>query len=464
MLARELTREAARRLGQELYMDPLARALVLPANTEVPDTRLRGPRLLVARAVWVTLFALGVVWFGGGLVAQVIAIEHPCGAVLCVVKPAQAETLRHLGIGLGTLALYFVGLQALTVLASLVLAVLLFWRRSDDWLALVVGLFLLYPVVTFATGPNDVGVSVPLLGLPLSFTAPIIVVLSYAEVIVYYGVFLIFPDGRFAPRWAWLLLVAWGAHQLADFAAQLGGNSFNLPGWVALSYPVLYLGALGIQVYRFRRVSNLRQRQQTKWVVLGVAVTLLANITFWIVLPTADPAFQQPSGFYLLVAYPLYQLVSIALPVSFVLAIQRHQLFDVDVLIKRTLVYGTLTVILAALYFGIVLGAQAVTQPLTGQGEQPIIIVASTLLIAALFTPLRSWLQAIIDRRFYRTKYDAARTLAAFGGTVRSETDLSALCAQLIAVVEETMQPVSVSLWLRDGDKPPLDEHTGGSD
>jgi hypothetical protein len=435
-------------------MDRPSPASVLTSSAEPPDTRLRGTRLFVARAVWVTLCALNLASFGLALVSQVAAIEHPCVDPNCPVTPAQAESLRHLGIGLGAFAAYYTGIPTLIVVADLILAVLLFWRRSDDWLALVVGLFLLYPVAIFALGPNNVVVSA--LILPLYF----------ADAIIYYGVFLIFPGGRFVPRWAWLLLAAWAGQHLAGVIAILGGvNSATIPFWVGITYgityPVLYLSALAIQVYRYRRVSDARQRQQTKWVVLGVAVALLANITYWIVLPLAVPAFQQPDSFYYAVAFPLYELATIALPISFALAIQRHQLFDVDVLIKRTLVYGTLTVILAAVYFGVVIGAQAAVGTVDPQASQsPVIVVASTLLIAALFTPLRRGLQAGIDRRFYRSKYDAARTLEAFAATLRTETDLNELSEHLVAVVRETMQPASVSLWLRESVKMPTTDRT----
>lgn len=450
-------------------MDQPSAAIVLTSRTEWPDTRLSGPRRALARTVWVTLFALNLVWLGFALVAQVAAIEHPCPDPNvdpnCLITPAQAASLGHLGFDLGTFAVYYVGLPALKVLVGLILAVLLFWRRSDDWLALVVGLFLVYPVSTFALGPNNLG------SLPPLFADAIIYPLALADSIIYYGVLLIFPDGRFAPRWAWLLLVAWGGHELVALIAIQGGVA-NIPDWVGATYPVLFLSALAIQVYRFRRVSNARQRQQTKWVVFGVAVALLANILFWIVLPQI-PAFRQPgtlyhvvvTPLYALVAYPLYELVSIALPLSFALAIQRHQLLDVDVLIKRTLVYGTLTAILAAVYFGVVIGAQAAVGAVDPQASQsPVIIVASTLLIAALFNPLRHRLQAIIDRRLYRSKYDAARTLSAFGAMLRSETDLAELSDHLVAVVLETMQPALVSLWLRKSETTPMDERTVGSD
>jgi hypothetical protein len=139
-------------------------------------------------------------------------------------------------------------------------------------------------------------------------------------------------------------------------------------------------------------------------------------------------------------------------PLSIGVAVLRARLFDIDVIINRTLVYGTLTALLALLYFGGVTMSQAVLQTLTGQVKIPqLAIVASTLAIAALFNPLRRRIQSLIDRRFYRSKYDARKTLEDFSATLRDETDLKALNDDLVGVVRETLQPAHVSLWLRSG-------------
>jgi hypothetical protein len=137
-------------------------------------------------------------------------------------------------------------------------------------------------------------------------------------------------------------------------------------------------------------------------------------------------------------------------PIAVGIAILRYRLYDIDILINRTLVYGSLTAMLVALYFGGVAATQAIFRALTGQEEQPqIAVVASTLVIAALFNPLRQRIQGFIDRRFYRRKYNVRTTLEVFSARLRDEIDLEALNTELVGVVRETMQPAYVSLWLR---------------
>jgi len=156
-----------------------------------------------------------------------------------------------------------------------------------------------------------------------------------------------------------------------------------------------------------------------------------------------------------------FALSFMLIPLSIGVAVLRSHLFDIDVVINRTLVYGSLTALLALVYLGGVTATQAIFRTLTGEQEQPqLAIVVSTLIIAALFNPLRRRIQAFIDRRFYRRKYDARKTLEAFSAKLRNETDLDALSDDLVGVVRETMQPASVSLWLRP-DAPRKGEQAG---
>jgi hypothetical protein len=148
-----------------------------------------------------------------------------------------------------------------------------------------------------------------------------------------------------------------------------------------------------------------------------------------------------------------------AIPVAIGFAVLRYRLYDIDAIINRTLVYGSLTAVLVVVYFGGVTATQAIFRTLAGQQEQSqLAIVVSTLIIAALFNPLRRRIQTLIDRRFYRSKYDARKTLEAFSATLRDETDLEALNKQLVGVVRETMQPAHVSLWLRPETAPKGEE------
>jgi hypothetical protein len=210
------------------------------------------------------------------------------------------------------------------------------------------------------------------------------------------------------------------------------------PIYLALYFFLFFASAASL-VVRFRRSGSL-ERQQIKWLAfaaLAVPVWFLTNAPI-----------EAASRTLFIVMDAL--IFSALIPVAAGVAILRYRLYDIDVVINRTLVYGTLTVLLAAVYFGGVATTQAIFRALTGQEQQPqLAIVVSTLVIAALFMPLRRRIQAFIDRRFYRRKYDARKTLEAFSARLRDETDLEALNAELVGVVRETMQPAHVSLWLR---------------
>jgi hypothetical protein len=187
---------------------------------------------------------------------------------------------------------------------------------------------------------------------------------------------------------------------------------------------------------------------------------LVVALGGFLVFPFVDALF--PGGLLAsLLANTAYFVLLLFLPISIAIAILRYRLYEIDTLINRTLVYGSLTAMLALVYFGGVAATQAVFRALTGQAEQPqLAIVVSTLAIAALFNPLRRRIQSFIDRRFYRSKYDAAKTLEAFSVKLRDETDLDALSDDLVGVVKVTMQPAHASLWLRP-DTPRKGEQAG---
>jgi hypothetical protein len=211
----------------------------------------------------------------------------------------------------------------------------------------------------------------------------------------------------------------------------------------------IFLAAtLGMIVYQYRTNLAYEDRVKMRWAVFGASVAGLTGLVFWIVLPTVTgETILSPN---------LLGLIMLFFPISIAIAIVRHQLFDIDHIIRRTLVYGVLTTALLGIYFLSVILLQQIIRGLTG-ATSPLAIVVSTLLIAALFNPLRGWVQESIDRRFYRRKYDEQQALAAFAATARDEVELDQITAELLLLVEETMQPDSLSLWLKDA----VDLHPG---
>jgi hypothetical protein len=277
---------------------------------------------------------------------------------------------------------------------------------------------------------------------------------------------LYFPDGRLlSPRWRpvlWLALlfsVGFGVVFGALWPGELGdapGVVGDVPGvvnplgiealrpldrvikdiYIAVLFLVIVLCSVASLVVRFRRSSG-EERQQMKWLTYAVAANFA--LLLGLLLPS-DLAW------YSVVA-SLSNLVLAGIPVAVGIAVLRYRLYDIDVIINRTLVYGSLTALLALVYFGGVAVTEAVFRVFTEQEEQPqLVVVVSTLVIAALFNPLRRRIQSFIDRRFYRRKYDARKTLGAFSAKLREEPDLDSLNAELVGVVRETMQPAHVSL------------------
>jgi hypothetical protein len=275
---------------------------------------------------------------------------------------------------------------------------------------------------------------------------------------------LLFPDGHLpSPRWrflAWLIAILLVVYSITfllspypyansniidprlysvrnpigigpanDLLDQLGGD---LP---LLLFPAV-LACIVSVVLRFRRARGI-ERQQLKWFTYGLALSFLMIVIILIVV------FTVPSGG----PGALFYLAVVCIPISAAIAMLRYRLYDIDVLINRTLVYGLLTAALLLVYLTLVFGGQHLLASFFGP-DNAVVLVISTLVVYALFRPLRRRIQAIIDRRFYRKKYNAAQVLARFSETLRSEVDLERLREELVSVVQETMQPAHVSLWL----------------
>ena len=418
-------------------------------------TRLSGSWLIMARAVWVVLVVPSLGLFVVSLPAyyqQLLrACDNPvtCSYIAGTLTTQGLRALASSGFSVSGYAALLTIFNALVAAIWCVVGFFLFWRRSDDWLALLAAFLLVMSGITAPAGSliNALAVASPVFALPLS----LVNFLGYVSIFVF---FLLFPTGRLVPRWMGLILLLAITHAfLNNFPSSTSSFETNWPAWLYLLITGgLYVALIVSQVYRYSRVSTPVQRQQTKWIVLGVAAVVGFYIGIFVIYLLV-PSLQIPNSLgavigNLVLVNILYTVVGLLIPLSIGFSILRYRLYDIDVLINRALVYGSLTALLALLYFGLIVALQALFQGLFHQNNA-VAIVVSTLVIAALFQPLRHRIQAIIDRRFYRRKYDAVRMVAAFSATLRNEVDLTQLSEHLIAVVEETMQPAHVSLWLR---------------
>ena len=273
---------------------------------------------------------------------------------------------------------------------------------------------------------------------------------------------VLFPTGRpLSRRWGWLINFGMGLAFLLVFFSTFSQTLAPGSGGVdwAFRNPIGFLGKEWIDVVsfpffvlmpvwvvlcfvsllvRFRQAGGM-EREQIKWLFYAGAIFAVFYIP-----PFILESYSQAENIWNL----LFAFGMLAFPAAIAIAILRYRLYDIDVIIRKTLVYGALTATLALVYFGSVILLQSLVTAVGGQ-QTAVVTVISTLLIAALFTPLRKRIQNDIDRRFYRKKYDAEKVVAAFGSSLREEVDLVDLQSQIVAVVEETLQPEQVSLWLR---------------
>ncbi len=434
------------------------------AQTPAP---LHGKALVAWRVVWslFVLFDLGILVFSiPRFIAQQRTVCTDLTRVNCglyQLGPAQMVVLNRFGFSLVGYAAYVLMLDAVITLALLLIGALIFWHKSNDRMGLFVSLLL----ITFAClGVDEVHMNVindAVLPLPLLIFGYLVLFLQWPALGFF---FYLFPDGRFVPRWSWLL----GFLFVVQVGFYLAPYPYDLPHWPQatqfLDLLVVYGSAVGTQMYRYFAVATPLQRQQIKWLTFGFGATLLITLIGGVV-PAIFSDLNAPSSWYQLgsiLSSPLDLFCAyIFIPISIGVALLRYQLWDIDRVINRALVYALLTGILLALYIGLIFGGQALLAGVIGKGNG-VMLVVSTLLIAALFQPLRRRIQTIIDRRFYRYKYDAARTVAAFSTTLRNEVDLDQLREELLAVVQETMQPASLSLWIRPLKQQAPGERIGG--
>jgi hypothetical protein len=423
-------------------------------DAEIP---LQGRWLLIARITWIVL-TLFILTLNIVMIPRYFAMlqAHCRPGPQCFAISSTAsdrQFLHQFGLSPGFLAAYQVILDVVSVLLCCALGALIFWRKSADRMALFTAFMLvLFGGASFTSILQDT-----LMPLSSAWFALIgtLELLGQSSFMIF---FFLFPTGRFVPRWTrWIALsvVLFWISTIYFVNGLATWSPTNLSGAFFFAF---LLCVVGTQIYRYRRVSTSRERQQTKWVVFGCSIGILGFLIV-IVLENVflPPALQQSSILETLIGNTLIYGFLLLIPISIAIAVLRSRLYDIDIIINKALVYSSLTVLLAAVYAALVLGLQALLGGLLYQ-TNTIALVVSTVVIYALFLPLRRRIQQLIDRRFYRRKYDAARTLEAFSATLRNEVDLTSLSEHLVSIVQETMQPASISLWLR----PPTQKHIPG--
>ncbi len=387
----------------------------------IADTRLHGRWLVLAWAAWIVLSSGTLTAFALSLPVYLTLLQTVCTGTGCVPgqpAPDTAATFHGLGLSLGSYVAFNLVLTLVSMLVACTVSGLLVWRKYTDWMALLVALMLIM------LGTANIIYILELSHSAWHIPAILLNILTFGTVFLVYS---LIPTGRFVPRWTrWLVpvWVVWGLI-FTFFPALPSPDLLNNLIWLSA------LACISVaMIYRYQRISSPIQRQQTKWIVFGGCATILIVMVFNLPF-LIFPALSRTGSLYSLFLTTINTLVLLPDILCFAIAILRYRLWEIDVIINRTLVYGTLTGTLVLVYFGLVIGLQALLRGLISQ-DNSVAIVLSTLAIAALFLPLLRCIQRLIDRRFYRHKYDATKIVAAFSTTLLNEVDLDQLREQLL--------------------------------
>ncbi len=354
----------------------------------------------------------------------------------CSLTPENVRALEHIGLSISFYANLYMVIQVLYILVSVGIALLIVFKKPGQWVPLGLSCFLIWFSAYEGADYPALVAAYPVLNVPVQL------LLFLGGGILGFYAFLTFPNGKFGSRWVL------GFYLVSVFEGVLA-VFITTPVFVLINSVFSFLSffiILGVLIYRSRRLLNARERAATKWIILSLSIFIPTVILVFFVLPAVAPA---DSLALLIVNIAGFFGCGINIA-GILMAVLYANAFDIDVFVRRTLVYTLLTAILALLYAGMVLGSQFALATFSPQAAQsPLILIGSTLVIAALFQPMRHRIQRTIDRRFYRQKYDASRVIERFSASLHSEIDLADLSEQVVAVVQETMQPAHVSLWLR---------------
>ena len=420
---------------------------------ELPDganTRISGPRLLAARISLITFSAFILVLYVIGTPSYYLAWFNSLHTPVCLdicITPANVQSLHALGISITIFAVYWVTINLLFALTYFVVAILIFWRKSDDWMALFASFTLVAFGASFPAIPNALTAVHPAWSLPITLVSEN--VLGFPSLIVF---FFLFPTGRFVPRWTrWVAVGFTSSSVLGTFFPD---SLFNVSIWPV---PLLFLGPLLLfgslvfaQVYRYRHISTPMERQQTKWVVFGAVIALLGLLLLGSLVLRFLVLVQNLGLLLSVILVTSIYLLLLLIPLSLAIAILRYRLWDIDGIIQRTLVYATLSACVIGLYVLVVVGLGSLLKV----QDDILLSLLVTGLIAVLFQPLRQRLQQVVNRLLYGERDDPYAVLARLSSRLEATLLPETILPTIVETVAQTLKLPYVAIALLASQRP----------
>jgi signal transduction histidine kinase len=404
---------------------------------------LRGRSLVVARFVWSAVVVQATILFAVSIPARYTQLSHP---------PADVRVqLTHAGLSTSFYASYLTAIGCILALVCCAVAALIVWHRPNDRIGLLGSLYLVLFSLTNSPQMHAVATAYPSLALPANLSLLLLVMFLVAFSFV-------FPDGQVVPHWARIPILVYGATATLMFLLTGASIAQNPPGWLGMMLLGGGITGIAAQIYRYFWVSDSLQRQQTKWVVLGVSGAIVTTLVFAFIgpmLPSIGGSDPDPS--YDLTGTTGIVLTSLFVPLTLGLAILHYRLWDIDVVVNRTLVYGTLTAGLVGLYLLVVNGFGALVQ---ARIHLPISLLA-TALVAVLFAPLRGRLQSAVNRLMYGERDDPYRVLIRLGERVGAALTPEAVLPTIAETVAHAMKSPYAAITLRQADVPATSSSQG---
>jgi signal transduction histidine kinase len=417
------------------------------------NTILGNRGLFLARAGWLAVAALTVSLFAVSIPVEFAQLQLGCPTPACAstggVTPVEASLLGDLGLSLDFFAIYGVALEVIFASVFVTVAALIFWLKSSDKVALFISLALLL----FGTATQPYAMHALVEAQPA--WGQLVDGLHFLGSASFSLFLFIFPDGHFVPRWTRWMALVWIAWLLPRYWFPDWPPSGS-DTWLAWPNLMVWLGSLGSaiygQIFRYRRVSNWVQQQQTKWVVFGIAVGLASFIIVNIVISATVPVPTLASDLAtLMVGAALMNGALLLIPLSIGIAVLRYHLFDIDILINRTLVYGALTISVVGIYVLVVGYLSALFRAAGGQGQLAISVLA-TGLVALLFQPLRNRLQRGINRLMYGERDDPYAVLSRLGQRLEATLAPEAVLPTIVETVKESLKLPYAAITLKQDD------------